>query len=87
MTGIAISILVKNPNAKEQGKIYFYDIGDDLKTHEKIDIVRKLGSIAGISENGDWVAIEPDQNNDWLNLRNQNSLAFISMGDKKNKRK
>ncbi|MCX8505164.1 MAG: hypothetical protein ORN98_00920, partial [Alphaproteobacteria bacterium] len=85
MTGIAISILVKNPNAAEQGKIYFYDIGDDLKTHEKIDIVRKLGSIAGISENEDWVSIEPDQNNDWLSLRNEASLSFMTMGDKKNK--
>ncbi len=30
-----ISIFVKNPNVKQHGKIYFYDVGDDLKRKEK----------------------------------------------------
>ena len=31
-TGIWISILIKNPETKSGGKIYYYDIGDDLTT-------------------------------------------------------
>ncbi len=30
-----ISIFVKNPNVQQHGKIYFYDVGDDLKKKEK----------------------------------------------------
>ena len=48
MTGIAISILIKNPQSKEQGKIYYCDIGDDLKTEKKLKKIANLKSILGI---------------------------------------
>ena len=49
---IAITVLVKNSNSKEPGKIHFHDIGDYLSREEKLDIVRKFGNIKGITERG-----------------------------------
>jgi predicted helicase len=47
-TPVAISILVKNPNAAENGKIYFHDIGDYLTREEKLEKITAFGSIEGI---------------------------------------
>ena len=35
MTGIAITLFVKNTNTQSHGNIFYYDIGDDLTTTEK----------------------------------------------------
>ena len=65
-TPITITLLVKNP-AKKQGKatIYYYDIGDYLIKRDKLDIVEKFRSIRNI----DWKEIQPNEKNDWINLR------------------
>ena len=59
MTGIAISILVYNPDAKEHGKIYFHDIGDDLKTDKKLAIINQFKSIDGITAEDGWRTSNP----------------------------
>jgi predicted helicase len=82
---IAISILVKNPNVA-QGNIYFHDIGDYLSREEKLTTITAFGSINGISAAKGWRTITPDKHNDWLNLRDDSFDAFISLGDKKDKR-
>lgn len=40
---IAISLLVKNPSAKQHGQINFYDIGDYLSKDEKLTKARGRG--------------------------------------------
>ena len=85
MTGVTITILVKNPKAETNGNIYFYDIGDYLKKDEKLSSIVELSSINGISTQNKWIKIFPDQFNDWLNQRDPNFDQYISMGDKKNK--
>ncbi len=82
---IAISILVKNPNAAQQGKIYFHDIGDYLTRDEKLEIISGYGSISGITAQNGWQQIQPDEFNDWLNQRDPNFDHYISLGDKKDK--
>lgn len=84
-TPIAISILVKNPEAKEHGKIYFHDIGDYLTREQKLEKISELVSIKGISESNAWTVITPDQHNDWLNQRDDSFGEHISLGDKKDK--
>jgi predicted helicase len=84
-TPIAISILVKNPNAKEHGKIYFHDIGDYLTREQKLEKISELVSIKGIKENNGWTVITPDKHNDWLNQRDDSFNEHISLGDKKDK--
>ena len=82
---IAISILVKNPQSAEHGKIYFHDIGDYLTRDQKLETVSEFGSIAGISQKDGWQSIQPDAFGDWLNQRDPKFDTYISIGDKKNK--
>jgi len=84
-TPIAVSILVKNPQSAEHGKIYFHDIGDYLTREQKLETVSELGSIAGISQQAGWQAIKPDSFGDWLNQRDPFFNTYMSLGDKKDK--
>lgn len=80
---IVISILVKNPQAKTQGKIYFHDIGDYLTRTQKLEIIEGMGSIKGITEQQGWQQIVPDKFGDWLNQRDDSFGEHIVLGDKK----
>jgi predicted helicase len=86
MTGIAISVFVKNPNAKTHGNIYYHDIGDDLSEQQKIEIIQNFKSINGIKAAGGWQPITPDKHHDWLTQRDDSFGAFLSLGDKKDKK-
>jgi predicted helicase len=79
---IAISLLVKNPNAAEQGRIFFHDIGDYLSQDEKLEKISGYASIDGISTAGGWQVIIPDEHGDWLRQRDNSFADFVAMGDK-----
>lgn len=81
-TPVAISILVKNPDIKERGQIYFYEIGDKLSKEEKLKRLREWVSIDGID---DWQTIKTDQFGDWISLRDPHFDRYISLGNKRNK--
>ncbi len=85
MTGIAITVFVRNPDASEQGRILFHDIGDDLDQKQKLDIVGRLGSIRGIGKARGWGRIIPDMHGDWLDQRDRSFEAHPKIGDKKDK--
>lgn len=76
---IAISILVKNPEATEHGRILFHDIGDYLNRTEKLEMIASYRSLAGIPS---WQKITPDQHGDWLNQRDDSFGEHIVLGDK-----
>jgi predicted helicase len=80
---IAISILVKNPNAAENGKIYFHDIGDYLTREKKLEKITAFGSIDGITAANGWLPITPDMHHDWVGQRDDSFSEFVSLGDKK----
>ncbi len=80
---IAISLLIKNPAAKEHGKIYFHDIGDYLTREEKLEKIESYASIAGITEASIWQTVVPDTHGDWLKQRDGSFSDFIVLGDKK----
>lgn len=82
---IAISILVKNPNADEQGKIYFHDIGDYLSREEKLEKVANFKSLTGITKVNGWTTILPNEHGDWLKQRDESFGKFLSIGNKKDK--
>jgi predicted helicase len=82
MTGIAVTLFVKNPNAAEHGKICYHDIGDDLSTADKLSGIARFGSIGGISDASGWREIKPDEHGDWLGQRDKSFDAFIVIGDK-----
>ncbi|MGH1456046.1 MAG: DEAD/DEAH box helicase [Alphaproteobacteria bacterium] len=79
---ISINILVKNPEAKEHGKIYFHDIGDYLSRQEKLNIVSGFTSIKGVEDVNAWQGIKPDKHHDWLNQRDDSFDEYIKIGDK-----
>lgn len=82
-TPVAISLFVKNPSAKENGRIYFHDIGDYLSREQKLTKVRDFGSIDGISSLKLWGRIQPDKHNDWLEQRDDSFTKFMTLGSKK----
>ena len=80
---IAISILVKNPAAKQHGQVYFNDIGDYLSREEKFAKISSYASIAGIDSSGGWSTITPDQYGDWLGQRDEGYSTHLLIGTKK----
>lgn len=85
MTGIALCILVKNPQSASHGNVYYHDIGDDLKTQEKLQRLIDTQSLNGLSEASSWQAITPDKYNDWINQRDDSFYDHIPLGNKKDK--
>ncbi len=80
---IAISLLVKRPDAKSFGEIRYHDIGDYLSREEKLEKIIQFSGVAGISEANDWQAIVPDEHGDWLRQRCDDFGRFVVAGDKK----
>ena len=85
MTGIAITIYIKNPNESEKGQIYLHDIGNNLDRQQKLDAIERFGSIRGISKANEWTRIIPDEHGDWLNQRDFSFEKYLKIGDKKDK--
>ena len=83
MTGIAITLFVKKPDAKQHGQIYYHNIGDELTQKEKLEKISSFIGIAGISESSSWQVITPDQHGDWLAQRDDRFSDYIVLGDKK----
>ncbi|MFE1572710.1 DEAD/DEAH box helicase [Comamonas odontotermitis] len=79
---IAISLLVKNPNASDHGRIFFHDIGDYLTREDKLEKITSFGSVSGIT---DWQSITPDEHGDWLKQRDVGFEQFIVLGSKEDK--
>jgi predicted helicase len=82
-TPITITLLVKNPASKAlKGNIYYHDIGDYLNKEEKLKIITSFKSIG--NEQMPWKLLNPNEQGDWINLRNDNFGTYIPMGDKEN---
>jgi len=83
MTGIAITLFVKNKNAMQRGQIYYHDIGDDLSCEAKLNKISEFSSMLGVSEAGGWLSISPDAHGDWLSQRVEDFSAHLLIGTKK----
>lgn len=64
---------------KTKAKIHYYDIGDYLSREDKLNIIKKFGSIARIP----WMIIEPNEHGDWINHRNEMFKKFIPIEPEK----
>lgn len=82
MTGIAVTLLVKNPHAAEHGHIRYFDIGDDLSTSAKLAAMARLRSTGGIEQIDGWRVIAPDEHGDWAKQRDSSFGDFYPLGDK-----
>jgi predicted helicase len=81
---IAISLLVKNPQASQHGQIHIHDIGDYLSREDKLKRIADYASIEGIPSHA-WKNIIPDAHGDWLKQRDDGFGLFLAMGDKGDK--
>ncbi|MCI5116298.1 MAG: helicase, partial [Candidatus Electrothrix sp. AX1] len=83
-TPVSVILLVKNPEAKqEKAVIHYHDIGDYLSREEKLSIVKDFQSVGNPAM--PWRIIQPNEQGDWINRRNDAFANFIPMGDKKDK--
>ena len=77
---VAITVLVRNPDASHDGcRILYRDVGDYLKREEKLAILREAGSVAGID---DWREITPNPQYDWIGQRNEEFQRLYPLGSK-----
>ena len=76
---IAVTILVKNQQAQEQGKIYFASVDDYLSREEKLGQLMELSSII----RAPLIEIKPDVHGDWLNQRRDDFSHFITVDGKR----
>ena len=75
---VAITILVKNPNAAHVGcSIQYRDIGGYLTREQRLAILREAGSINGFSI---WRVITPDRYYDWIQQRSEAFAQFYPLG-------
>lgn len=82
-TPITITLLVKNPSKKqEKANIYYHDIGDYLTREQKLDIIKTFRSYNNI----EWENIEPNEKNDWINVRDGIFDSLVFLGDKEDKK-
>ena len=80
---VAITVLVKNPNATHEGcKIHYRDIGDYLTREQKLEALQEAVSIKGFS---DWQTITPDQYHDWIEQRSEAFAQFCPLGSEQAK--
>ena len=81
--GIAISLLVKNPDKAGKCELLYYDIGDYLDRDEKLERIRGFASVNGLHREKKWKRLTPNANHDWINQRDPAFETFVSLGDKK----
>lgn len=79
-TPITITLLVKNPTKKqEKATIYYHDIGDYLTREQKLEIIKNFRSIKNI----EWRDIQPNDRNDWINVRDGVFETLINLAPEK----
>ncbi|KPA22698.1 type I restriction enzyme EcoKI subunit R [Shimia sp. SK013] len=83
MTGAAIAFFVKNPASKAEHKVYYYDIGDNLKTEQKLAILCELKSIARLGENEAFEVTQADDSFDWINKRDTSFEAYVCISNQR----
>ena len=77
---VAITFLIRNPNRKNLNcEILYHDIGNYVKREEKLSMLEKARSIAGIER---WETITPDEHHDWMNKRDAEFQKLFAIGTK-----
>lgn len=79
---ISITLLVKNPEAKnKKATIHYYDIGDYLNRKEKLQIVKNFSTVS--NKELSWKTLKPNEHGDWLNQRHDVFDTFIPIAPEK----
>lgn len=78
IAGIAVVVLVKNPEASTPCQVHYAQVGDYTTAYEKVAEVVAAGSVFGTGAK----TITPNAHGDWLNQRRDDFETFLPIGDK-----
>lgn len=82
MSGICITILIKNDDPDAKRGIFYYDIGNDLTRSEKLRALTNFGSTSAITEQHRWSEITSNEHHDWIGKRDPSFQRFPPMMSK-----
>ena len=81
-TGIAITILIRDPTYSSPAEIFYTEAEDYATRQEKLDQIKSYQSIEGISEADAFRPITPNQHGDWISSRDERFATFQEIGNK-----
>ena len=81
-TGVAITVLVKDPSHSGTAEIFYAEAEDCATRQEKLDQIKVYGSIEGISGADAFHSITPNQHGDWISTRDERFATFQELGNK-----
>ena len=81
-TGVAITVLVKDPTHSGTAEIFYAEAEDYATRQEKLDQIRSFRSIEGISSADTFRPIAPNQHGDWISTRDERFTTFQEIGSK-----
>ena len=81
-TGVAITVLVKDPTHTGPAEIFYAEAEDYATRQEKLDQIAAYGSIEGISGADAFRSITPNQHGDWISIRDERFVTFQEVGNK-----
>ena len=81
-TGVAITVLVKDPTHSGTAEIFYAEAEDYATRQEKLDQIRSYGSIEHISSAEAFQPITPNEHGDWISTRDERFSTFQEIGNK-----
>lgn len=81
-TGVAITVLVKDPTHSGIAEIFYAEAEDYATRQEKLNQINAYGSIEGISGADAFRAVTPNDHGDWISARDERFATFQEIGNK-----
>ena len=81
-TGVAITVLVKDPTHTGPAEIFYAEAEDYATRQEKLDQIAAYSSIEGISGADAFRPITPNDHGDWISTRDERFANFQEIGNK-----
>ena len=81
-TGVAITVLVKDPTHTGPAEIFYAEAEDYATRQEKLDQIAAYGSIEGISGADAFRPVTPNDHGDWIITRDERFATFQEIGNK-----
>ena len=81
-TGVAITVLVKDPKHTGSAEIFYAEAEDYATRQEKLDQIAAYASIKGISGANAFRPVTPNEHGDWISIRDERFMTFQKLGYK-----
>ena len=81
-TGVAITVLVKDPEYVGSAEIFYAEAEDYATRQEKLNQIQAYSSIAGINKAEAFSRVEPNEHGDWISIRDERFATFQEIGNK-----